>query len=794
MKVSTQYRNLAIRHKLRIVVMSTVAAALLLAGASVLTYDQITARESMRDDLGIVADIFTANSTAALSFGDSAAAKELLSTLKAKQHVAAAFLYTGEGNLFAAYRRLDQSARPAPSAPGEDGSKFEADRFILFRTVRLNGQKIGTVYLASDLGELSSRLRRFSTMLLVVMLGVSLFAGALSWRLQRTILDPIAHLGQVARIVSVQKNYAARALKQSDDDLGKLTDTFNEMLSEIESRDHALSGHRDSLELEVAARTAANVELVEAKDRAESASRIKSEFLANMSHEIRTPMNGVMGMTELVLETDLTEQQRDYLSTVKTSADALLMVINDILDFSKIEAGKLELEEVSFNVRDHMEEIARALAMRAHEKGLELISHVRADVPEYLSGDMLRIRQILINLLGNAIKFTESGEVELEAWVEASDAHQMLLHFVVKDTGIGIPKEKQSLIFEAFSQVDGSTTRRYGGTGLGLSISACLAAALQGKIWVESTLGEGSQFHFTASLRRSIQQPADKINDRELAGLSVVVVDDNPTNRRILVDTVAAWGMQATPAAGASEALEHLRSAAARKQRFDLVLTDLHMPDMDGFGLAEQIHGAPELTESVVLMLTSGEYGDDLTRCKELGVSAYLVKPIRRAELRLAIVKAVSEGSGRPWEQPQVAPVRQAVVEQRESGCRILVAEDNVVNQRVVRAILEKAGHIVWLAGNGAQAIELMQKQTFDVVLMDIQMPEMDGVEATAAIRKMEIQTGAHMPIIALTAHAMTGDRERLISAGMDDYISKPIAPVALLDLVALHFHAGVSV
>jgi two-component system sensor histidine kinase/response regulator len=466
------------------------------------------------------------------------------------------------------------------------------------------------------------------------------------------------------------------------------------------------------------------------------------------------------------------------------------VVINDILDFSKIEAGKLELESVSFNIRDHMEETARALAFRANEKGLELVSNVHADVPEYVNGDAMRIRQILVNLVGNAIKFTECGEVELEARVEASDATQVVLHFVVKDTGIGIPKEKQAIIFEAFSQVDASTTRRYGGTGLGLTISASLVAAMQGRIWVESELGKGSQFHFTASLLRSNQCPASKVNYADLAGLSALVVDDNSTNRRILVDTLAVWGMEATPAAGAAEALEHLRTAAARGQSFGLVLTDVHMPGMDGFGLVKRIRDEPYLSKPIVLMLTSGEYAGDPARSRELGVAAYVVKPIRRAELRLAILRAVRERSGQPWEAAEVAPARRVRVEHPGPGCRILLAEDNIVNQRVALAILEKAGHIVRLACTGVQAIALMQEQTFDLVLMDIQMPEMDGLEATAAIRKMELRTGTYTPIIAMTAHAMTGDRERLIGAGMDDYISKPIAPVALLDLIDLHFHA----
>ena len=370
----------------------------------------------------------------------------------------------------------------------------------------LKGQRIGTVCLESDLGELKARLQRFAGMVLAILFGAALLALVISSRLQRVISEPIAHLARVAKAVSLDKNYAARAVKQADDDLGQLTDAFNGMLSEIERRDEAITGHRDRLEQEVTARTAelvkSNTDLLVAKDKAEAASLAKSEFLANMSHEIRTPMNGVMGMTELVLDTDLTAEQRDYLNTVKMSADSLLTVIDDILDFSKIEAGRLEMAPIPFDLRDHIEETTMALALRAHQKGLELVCNIHRDVPEYVVGDVTRLRQILVNLLGNAIKFTEHGEVELEVGLESQEAEQLRLHFTVRDTGVGIAPEKQEMIFEAFTQADSSTTRKFGGTGLGLTISARLVEAMQGKLRVESELGKGSRFHFTASLWR----------------------------------------------------------------------------------------------------------------------------------------------------------------------------------------------------------------------------------------------------------------------------------------------------
>jgi len=770
------FRDYSIKAKLTLIIMLTSTVTLILACLIFAIYDLLKVKDTMAKELIILAEIMGNRSSVALLFDESASAEETLSSLRAKVSIVNSCIHRPDGTLFASYSRDKTKETDCPPLTGTGVQHhFQGEYLTLQVPIMANQELVGTVYIRSDLSEIDIRIKRFINIVSLVVLLTLVLAYLMSARLQKVISDPIMSLVRTARRITENKDYSVRAELKSQDEFKVLIQAFNEMLEQISYREKALEEANEHLEERVESRTAElkmiNVDLLEAKEAADAASLAKSDFLANMSHEIRTPMNGVLSACELALAEEVPPKLEGYLQIINDSGYSLLSIINDILDFSKIEAGKLELEHSPFELREMFDKLSEMFGSRAVEKEIELLVDVDPTIPDLIIGDSLRLKQVLINLVGNALKFTSRGSIMIRAKCLEKSEKQVTLALSVKDTGIGIPTEKLDKLFEAFTQVDTSTTRKFGGTGLGLTIVKKLVDLMGGEISLESQVNQGSTFQITLKMdwqegrkRSALKFPVD------LDGMKVLIVDDLPESREIMLNMIRNFSCCGETVSSGQEALERLKMAQEAGEPFGLVLLDWRMPGMDGSTVAFLIRQDLKLDVPIIMVSAFGSK-ELMQEAGRKGVNGYLDKPIRQSVLFDSIMDVF--GKEHLATGKLEISTKTSIYKERMRGKRILLVEDNRTNQLVISAFLEDSGIDFEIAGNGREGVEAIRQKHFDAVLMDIQMPVMDGHEATRVIRQDPKYAG--LPIIALTAHAMKGDEEKCRAAGMDDYVTKPI-------------------
>jgi two-component system, sensor histidine kinase and response regulator len=792
------FERSSLSQKLTTMCLLSAASALVVAYFAFVTTSVTGHRRNEAAELSALAQVLARSSQDALQFNDRKLAAQILSAAQERPALVAAVLYDAKGRPFAAWRAEGTDSEQLSTLPelGKDALE-EATRAAsrpwqpsmrVYRQVApgANGEPQGAVMVEADQRPVWLRMAHGMGVMAAALASAMLVAWLLARRVRRSIADPIARLINTAQKVAASQNYTLRIAHQRNDELGALIDSFNNMLAQVEGRGQALTHHRDELERQVSVRTE---QLEKAKNAAEAASRAKSAFLATMSHEIRTPMNGVLGMAEMLLGTELTDTQRNYTQLVRQSGEHLLVIINDILDFSKIEAGKLTVEYINFNLWDLLDDIHTVYTPQAEAKGIEMLFDIANDIPVAICGDPNRLRQIMANLLGNAIKFTNEGRILARVRIASEDNQAVMLRFEVHDTGIGISREARGRLFEAFSQADDSTTRKYGGTGLGLAISRQLVELMGGAIGVEHARPQGSVFWFTVAFdKRRVDPDAAGDHQHTIDGLRVLVVDGIEASRVGLERHLAAWRIECDGADSADEALERLHDAARAGHPYDAAILDMELAHVSGLLLAASIKSEPTTRSTRLILLSPEKLAADPVQRREAGVAYQLIKPARAADL-FACLATRPRGQVAP--APRfVPPPRLRLDADRPRARRVLLAEDNPVNVEVARAMLESLDLRVDCARNGDEALRAVREGEtagqYDCVLMDCQMPVMDGFAATAAIRReeRELGRGRVLPIIAITANALQGDREACLAAGMDDYLSKPFSQQELAAVI----------
>ncbi len=799
------FERSSLNKKLTIISFLSTGTALLFVFVAFAVTSVLNHRKDEGMQLSSFAGVIGTNSVDALMFNDRTQAQNTLSALKAKEEISVAALFDRDGKLFAQYvpagRAEDEPSLAAVSldaqslaAANRQGSTFWSTRMRLYRPVMGNNYQIGIVMIEADLTNMWLDILKSLSVIAAAMGGSLIVALILASRFKGSIADPVTKLINAAQKVSASQNYDMRISHQRTDELGTLIDSFNVMLAQIEGRGAALTHHRDELERQVGVRTE---QLEKAKNAAEAASRAKSAFLATMSHEIRTPMNGVLGMTEMLLGTSLTDTQRNFTKLVKRSGEHLLVIINDILDFSKIEAGKLSIEYINFNLWDLLDDINNIYTPQAHAKGISLNFDIANDIPIAVCGDPNRVRQIIANLLGNAIKFTDKGQILTKVQVTGEDGPSVGLRFEVHDTGIGVSRDARTRIFDAFSQADDSTTRKYGGTGLGLAISRQLVELMGGTIGVDNAPTQGSIFWFTVSFdKRRVESDEPGTSLKAIEGLRVLIVDEQQESRDELAQQLAEWQVASDSALSALDAIERLTAAAKAGKPYDVAIIDMDLQRTSGLSLAAGIKSDATTAGTRILLMSDNRLAADPVQRREAGVAYQLIKPARAGDLFECImtrprtkrlVAAPTADAAAPAPRGAPGAVQNAAPNTQPARVRkVLLAEDNPVNVEVAKAMLDSLGLTVQCARNGEEALQAALAGGYDIVLMDCQMPVMDGFAATAEIRRYEQAAGRprNLPIIAITANALQGDREACLAAGMDDYLSKPFSQQQLAAVI----------